>query len=296
MTLLCRLAVVLLAAVAACTDDAGTTPTTSGQASATSSTTEVENSSTTTSLDVGVSEPITRPITDPSTCEARVAREATLGSQPLRLFAVSQEAPIPVQIIGRPGDASFDAFALVERFFESDLDVTGAPSIEINGATVGLSVYDNGNAEARWKLPDGSFGYLRSRGLDRAELVTVLEGLSPRDPNADVPGFDFKAPSADANALSLLHEHMNTGLSGTVATVECVVAASGFIYRIISIDADPVAEYALVIDRPVPLEVGVREGRVIIIDGRANPHAPTLTDVANADAEEWSRLLDPSRS
>jgi hypothetical protein len=84
--------------------------------SVTSSTTALENSSTSASVDTQVPDPITRPITDPTVCEARSAREATLTDETLTLFAISREAPIPIQIIGRADGGSYDAFALVRSF------------------------------------------------------------------------------------------------------------------------------------------------------------------------------------
>lgn len=254
----------------------------------TSSTVDGETTSTSTTIEA---DGVTRPYVDPAICEASSASEGSFSDLTLTLFALSREAPIPIQIIGDPDGDSFDAFALIERFFASNFEIGGTVTLEINGNIVGISTYGNGNGEARWKLPDGSLGYLRSRGLDQTTLESILQGLSPRDPGAVIPGFDFSDAAADATGLALLHEHLNTNLVGRTASVECVAPDTGFIYRIGAIDADPIVEYGGVIDRPVPLQVGERDGIVIVIDGAADPSAPTLTDIVNADLDTWTELL-----
>lgn len=251
--------------------------------------TTTTTTTTTTTSTIPSEAGITRPITDAGICQARSARGGDFANLTLTLFAMSREAPIPIQIIGRPGGDSYDAFALVERFFTSgSLDVRGTDTLVINGNTVGISSYPNGNGEARWKLPDGSSAYLRSRGLDAATLATIVAGLTPRDAGAPIPGFDF---DVGTKGLTLLHEHLNVGLAGRSASVQCVVASTGFNYRIGAIDADPIAEYGGVIDRPVPLEVGVRDGTLVVIEGAADPSAPRVADVVNAAPDEWDALL-----
>ena len=247
--------------------------------------------STSTTSTVAETETITRPITDSSICEPQSARGSQFANHTLTLFANSREAPIPIQIIGHRADQSFDAFALVERFFTSDPYQTGSnDTTEINGNQVWIGTYPNGNGDARWELPDGSIAYLRSRGLDRAALETIVGGLSPRDPSATIPGFDFDT-SATTAEFELLHEHLNTGLGGNVATLQCISPVTDFVYQISAIDADPIVEYAGVLDRSVPLEVGVRAGTVIVINGPPDPSAPTVADVGNADTDTWAALL-----
>lgn len=50
-------------------------------------------------------------------------------------------------------------------------------------------------------------------------------------------------------------------------------------------------QYASVIDRPVPLVVGYRDGTLTVIQGIADPSAPTIDDVVNADVRVWAELL-----
>lgn len=298
-----RVVIVVLTATAACTGDGRGSVTTSTTASSAvttsapaSSTTVTESTSTiavneaSTTSTPATAETITRPITVSAICDPRSARGSKFSDHTLNLFAISREAPIPIQIIGNRADQSFDAFALVERFFTSDIPTGGNKTIDINGNQVRINTYPNGNGDARWKLPDGSIAYLRSRGLDQAALETIIGGLSPRDPSAAIPGFDFNT-STGTSPFELLHEHTNTGLGGNVATLECASPVTGFIYQISAIDADPIVEYAGVIDRPVPLDVGVHTGTLIVINGRPDPSAPTVADVGNADTNTWATLL-----
>ena len=62
-------------------------------------------------------------------------------------------------------------------------------------------------------------------------------------------------------------------------------------YRISAISGDPIFGYGGVIDRSVPLAVGMIDGTVVVIDGRDDPAAPTVSDVVNADQSTWDELL-----
>lgn len=299
------LVISVLAVAAACTGSdnhsaASTTaspvvtsaPNTTTEVPATTTTTPAVAPSTTTTL----AEPakITRPATDPSSCEPQSAREGHFSDDTLNLFANSREAPIPIQIIGDPEGPPFVAFALVERFFTSDfVGGGGSETVEINGNQVRLGTFPNGNGNARWTLPDGSIAYLRSRGLDVAALKDIVGRLSPRDPAAAIPGFDFD-DSTGARQFALLAEHLNTGVRGNVATVECISPATGFRYQVSAIDGEPIFEYGGVIDRPVPLEVGIQAGTLIVINGIPDPSAPTVSGVVDGDADSWAALLDNS--
>jgi hypothetical protein len=292
-------AIALLVATASCTGDGSSVSSTAEPTTSVASTTTTAVPDTTTpaptteaptTTSVAEAATITRPVVDPSICAPVSARASNFAGHTLNLFAISREAPIPIQIIGNPAGDSYGAFALVERFFASDFISGGGDTIEINGNQVRIGVYGNGNGNARWMLPDGSIAYVRSRGLDRAALEAIVERLSPRDKSAAIPGFDFDDSSATPE-LALLHEHLNTGLSGRISSVECVNPVTGFGYQISALDADPIVEYGSVIDRPVPLEVGVRDGTLIVISGPADPTAPTIADVVNTDVDTWATLL-----
>ena len=195
----------------------------------------------------------------------------------LQLFAGPREAPIPIQIIGDPDDGPTKPFAVVERFFGP---------VTIAAPTV-AQVYANGNGAATWTLPDASTGYLRSRGLSQADLIDIVGRLSPRDPNAPVPGFDYR-PNLD-NHLQFVVERLNTHITGHTNTLTCYTPDGGP-YSISTLLGDPLYIYGGVIDRSAPKQVGITDGTVIVISGPAIPGAPTPADVVNADTTIWQTI------
>jgi hypothetical protein len=57
------------------------------------------------------------------------------------------------------------------------------------------------------------------------------------------------------------------------------------------VEGDPILQYGAVIDRPVPLEVGYREGSLLVISGPQDPSAPRVADVIDAEPDVWEQLL-----
>lgn len=229
--------------------------------------------------------PITRPIIDPALCTPTSAREGDT-IRGISLFARRSVNPIPIQVVGDPDLGPAGPFALVQRYFGDSYSVSGE-LVDINGWHVGISLPGNGNGQATWNLDDGSQGYIRSRGLDRDQLIAMVGALTPRPNDDPTPGFDMAPLSAD---LSLLHEQMNTSVEGHSAGSECRVESTGTPFRVSAIDGDPVFEYGGVIDRHPPLSVGVRDGVVIVIGGSPDPSAPTPDDVVDADPATWLDL------
>ena len=234
---------------------------------------------------------ITRPFVDAAMCRPISARTAEFDGYTLHLFALSRESPIPIQVIGDPHGGPTQPFALVERLFTSDISTQGQRAVTINASTVSISTYPNGNGEARWELPDGSRAYLRSRGLDQPALEAIIGRLSPRDRDADIPGFDYHGDRSDELGLELVAEHLNTNIAGTSATLECQVYETGYDYTVTALEGDPIFEYSAVIDRPPPLHVGTRDQTLVVIGGLNDSAAPTVADVVNADPDQWRRLL-----
>ncbi len=70
------------------------------------------------------------------------------------------------------------------------------------------------------------------------------------------------------------------------------VASTEYIYRIWTVTGSGLYQYASVIDRPPPIEVGIIDGALVIISGIADPTAPTIADIIQADDATWQRLLD----
>jgi hypothetical protein len=235
---------------------------------------------------------VLRPFLDPNLCSPlAVTGGAGTGSTfDLHLFARPTKAvSFPIQIIGDPVGGPTAPFALLQRY-PDQVGPGQGPIVKINDWDVALRVFSNGNGDARWALPDGGQGYIRSRGLDRDSLIAIISALTVRDPNAAIPGFDYTPGPGVARGLQLLVEHLNTGVHGRHAGLQCQVAATNFIYRISTLDGDPLFQYAGVIDRPVPLQVGYQQGTLVIIEGNADPTAPTVDDVVNADPTTWSNL------
>ena len=241
---------------------------------------------------------ITQPITDPELCRPLSATEPARSglprdpgsSLPLTLFSRPSELPIPMQVIADPVDGPAEPFAMVMRYFESDRPATGNESVVINGADVGLSLSPNGNGEAIWDLPDGSQGYLRSRGLDRQQLIAIVAALSPRPPDATIPGFDYGTNGPPT--LQLVVDQMNTdGIDGRTAGSWCQMTPSVG-YQVSAHQGDALFTYAAIIDRVVPpLEVDVVGDTVIQVCCVADPNAPTAADVVQADDDIWRQLL-----
>lgn len=194
--------------------------------------------------------PIIRPYIDPGVCGAGAASESDFRDYTLYPFAVTREAPIPLQVIADPVDGVAHPFAVAIRLFHTDRDFSSDQMVVINGASVSISVSPNGNGQAAWELPDGSTAYVRSRDLDLVKLTALVARLTPREPTAAVPGFDYQRDPNDPDGLRLLYEHLNIGLAGTVKTFQCQTSGGQHIYRIHAIGGDPVSVYFGIIDAP----------------------------------------------
>lgn len=230
-----------------------------------------------------------RPIVDPAVCVPLYARDGVAAG--VSLFARPSSLPIAMQVIADPALGAAGPFALVQRYFDGERTPSGPESIEIGGVAYWTGVYDNGNGQVEWDIGDGSHGYLRSRGLGRDDLLAIVTALTPRATDAAVPGFDYTAP---APTLQLLHEQLNTDVNGEVHRSGCRNLTSGYQYRISAIDGDPVFRYGGVIDRPTPLDVGVINDTVLVIDGPADPNQPTTADIIDAAPDLWTDLTTRS--
>ena len=283
--------------VAGCTDAHDATPSTPASTGVISSpTTESSPSSTvppTTSMKPSTTTPtpdvITRPYVDPVVCGPGAKAEHTLQNITLFPFAVSREAPIPLQVLASPTDGVAKPFAVVLRLSATGDDRANDHPVSINGWQVSITDWGNGNQQAAWTLPDGTWAYLRARDLDEPTLVALISRLTPRGPGAPIPGFDL-APSTAPDDLTLLHEHLNTDLSGTVTRFQCSTEPNQGIYHIDVVQGDPVFVYFGVLDRPHPYAVGVNGSGAITIFGSVANRALTLTDITDADPATWDAL------
>lgn len=200
-----------------------------------------------------------------------------------------REAPIPLQVLASPTDGVAKPFAVVLRLSATGDDRANDHPVSINGWQVSITDWGNGNQQAAWTLPDGTWAYLRARDLDEPTLVALISRLTPRGPGAPIPGFDL-APSTAPDDLTLLHEHLNTDLSGTVTRFQCSTEPNQGIYHIDVVQGDPVFVYFGVLDRPRPYTVGVNGSGAITILGAFTNRALTLTDITDADPATWDAL------
>jgi hypothetical protein len=227
-------------------------------------------------------EGIMRPVFPPEVCDATFARGNGLPlTDDVTFFARPSDNPIAIQIIGTKETTPAEPFAWVQRSFGDNRDVRE------------LRVLDNGNGDASWDVGDGSQGYIRTRGLDEAQVREIMNALTPMPADAEFPGF-----VVDSDVWQSLHEAMNTGLTGTgarsgcqVQNVEPEIAGVTLQYTVFVVNGDPVLRYGAVIDRPVPLDVAVLGDSVIIVSGFDDPAAPNAADVIEADPDTWASLL-----
>jgi hypothetical protein len=241
-----------------------------------------------TSTTVEAANVITRPYVDPAVCGSgamSVYRSEDLTYFP---FAVGREEPIPLQVLASSSDGVAKPFAVVLRLSASSRDLPEDHPVLINGTTVGVTVNANGNGAAAWTLPDGTKAYMRSRDLDEGAIVALVTRLTPRDRSTPIPGFDVQ-PSSDPNALVVLHEHLNTGLSGTVTTFQCQTGFNQGIYRIRAIDGDPVFVYFGIVDAPRPYAAGVNGDGAIAITNTVSQNI-ALQQITNAEPATWAAI------
>jgi hypothetical protein len=244
----------------------------------------------TTTTSVENAPPIIRPYLDPAVCGAGAGNETDFQDYTWYPFAVTREAPIPLQVIAEPVDGVTRPFAVAVRLFHADREFPSDQVVVINGARVSISVASNGNGQAAWALSDASTAYVRSRDLDLAELSALVSRLTPRESAAAIPGFDYQRDPSDPDGPRLLYEHLNTGLAGTIKTFQCETGGGNHIYRISVIGGDPVFVYFGIIDAPRPYAVGSNGSGAITIYGLQDPAAPTLQQVTEADAAVWAGL------
>lgn len=260
------------------------TDSTPGTSSTMSPTTSVLPSTTTPTPAL-----ITRPYVDPAVCGPGAKAEHTLQNMTWFPFGVSREEPIPLQVFAAPSNGVAKPFAVVLRLSATSIDRANDHPVLINGAQVSITIWPNGNQQAAWTLPDGTWAYLRSRDLDEAAIVALIARLTPRELSAPIPGFDL-APSTAPDDLVLLHEHLNTDLSGTVTRFQCLTVPNDGFYQIDVVQGDPVFVYFGVLDRPRPYSVGVNGSGAITIRGGGPSRGITLDDITNADPATWEAL------
>jgi hypothetical protein len=236
---------------------------------------------------------LSRPYVDPSVCEPVAATEGAFDDLELTPFWIWTDEPIAIQVLGDPALGPIGPFAVLLRYPEQIAEMNGRHIETVNDWPVAIVTSPNGNGDALWQLPDGSEAYLRTRDLDRTQIVAIVEQLQPRAADAPIPGFDFGRGSAATGEIEMLAEHMNSGLQGQSASLACRSYDNPLaVWRVTALDADPVVEYIYILDRPRPVDVGFVDGTVIVIGhGFVTGSTPSAAEVTNADPDVWAALL-----
>lgn len=204
-----------------------------------------------------------------------------------------------VQAVADPARGAGGPYAIVERFFVHAA-VRGllGSAVDINGRRAGVYVGIYGQGAVEWILADGSEGYIRTRGFDRAGLVSLARALRPRRVQSPVAGFDLASPAP--YRLAILGETAGTVEGDTVSST--CRRPDGSTLNVEALRGNPVFQYGVALDAlPLPvvgqrgdtvLTVFGRSGMTITYDATSKPAAPeVLTSVHNATPQQWALLL-----
>lgn len=311
--------IAVLVAVAACTSCRGDGPSvpfgsSRAPANSTSTTPEVGTSgvpatdasattaATANATTIVAATTVTRPyVADPEVCVATSASEIDLGESNdglLRPFALSLAGWHRFQVIADPELGVDGRWALVGTipattgFDSATWDTTESDQHHldtINGWPVAISTAPSGYTDASIDLGGETDAYVRTYRFDLDAIRSLIVGLSARPPG-DPIGFDY----AGAGALPGLEMVLDRGdepVDADIAVLECV-ADGDAVVRIASITGDALAQYAVVLDQPYPIDIGRRGESVVSIVGVGRlDDPPRLSDVSNAPDDVWARLL-----
>ena len=253
----------------------------------------VSPSSASDAVDASAELAVSRPSVDPTLCAPLAAKEWEVHDLMMRPFAVHSESPVAMQVVANAIAGPTGPLALLLRYRDRPLGASGSDLIQINDWQVQLLMVPNGNADARWNLPEGGQAYLRARDLDRDTIIALIGGLQPRPHDAGLPGFDLEAAPGTQPDLAILHEDTNMSLDGRGAWFACQDTDTEAIYRVQTLAGDPLLQYTGIVDRPRPVDVGVVDDTVIVVSGPSRlPGSPFSADqVANTDQATWEALL-----
>jgi hypothetical protein len=227
---------------------------------------------------------LTRPVVTIAGCRPSSAAES---HETVTLFAWASLRRT-VQVVADPTRRASGPYAIVERFFDN-IKGHGAPgpTVVINGRPVRFYVGQYGQGAVDWILPDGSEGYVRTRGFNQAALVTLARALRPRPGTASVPGFDVASPAR--GRLAIVGETAGP-LQGDNASFWCT-RANGSRLMVSALRGNPVFQYGAALDAlPLPL-VAQRGDTVLVMYWPQLSEAAAFASVHNATPEQWALLL-----
>jgi uncharacterized protein YoaH (UPF0181 family) len=289
-TLLIAVGVALVSAVAIVAlalrrenQSVSTTEVTTPAADTTSTPTSLATSSPTTAPHSA--DPLLRPVLNIAGCQPSSASQGHVEHQ---LFARRSSKPVPVQIVADTSRSMNDAYVVVERFFADTRAVDVGSNADVNGAKAQVFTAEYGQGSVTWLLPDGSEAYVRSRGFDADQLLTIARALTPRPADAAIAGFDI---SPDASSTLRIVAESADGVAGDYVGSACTFD-DGTQARVSVLTGDLTFQYGTAMDW-LPLPTIARRGdslvSVTVLPGHDGQAA--LESVTNASVEEWSRLL-----
>ena len=268
-------------------------PLVSAPATTTPTESQASASPTSVAVDVSAELAVSRPYVDPALCAPLAAKEWEVHDLMMRPFAVHSESPVAMQVVANAVTGPTGPLALLLRYRDRPLGSNGSDLIQINDWQVQLLMVPNGNADARWDLPEGGQAYLRARDLDRDTIIALIGALQPRPPDAALLGFDLEAAPGIQPDLAILHEDTNMSLDGRGAWFACQDTDTEAIYRVQTLAGDPLLQYTGIVDRPRPVDVGGVDDTVIVVTGPSRlPGSPfSAEQVSNTDQATWDALL-----
>ncbi|MEM8621746.1 MAG: hypothetical protein AAGF73_18725 [Actinomycetota bacterium] len=211
-------------------------------------------------------------------------------------FTRSREEGAAVHAVADPASGAAGPFAVILRLYESSRPTGGDDPVEIGGNQVYIRVLEDvddpgeiGNGEAVWDLPDGSQGYLRSRGLNQRDIESIVTSLQPRPANDPLPGFDYDTDGSQPERLTLVAEGTNNLNSSAGYRIECALDIAAVSLTVVNDEG--LLPYVMVIDRFPPKWVEQRNNAVLI-GGSAVLEAPQpIPDqVVAVTKDQWQQL------
>lgn len=252
---------------------------------------------TPTSTAPSQSQPLVRPVVVNDRCDVLSALDGGLESLPLYQqslplspFSRPSESEISIQVLGDADKSIAGPFVVVEHA-EFSTAVSGDEAVIVNSWEVWLRSMPGGDLEAEWEIGDGTQGYAKARGLEQDEFVAVVASLTPRAGDASVLGFDYANDGVEA--VDLLHEAINTQITGNGSGSSCRDADTGEVFRVWAPSGHPTYPFISALDRPPPIVSGVVGGTPVFVSGPDSGSSPSLADLGNADEETWRQLIEP---
>jgi len=218
--------------------------------------------------------PIRYPVLDHDICERTVERFSPTDrdlpdERPTRIYI--ETSPISVQIVGTRDELP-DRYAVILRVLDGVRQDAWQPR-----------VFETGVGHARIDLGDGTWLYLRTRGLSLTEVESIVAALEPRPLTAAIPGVDL-ATTAGVEILAEAPELVWVDARSSTCQIDSSRPMGPQIH--VAVWSGPMAsDYAGAIDAPPPIYMREQsDGSLLILWGAsALIDASMLDDVVEGD-------------